>query len=79
MREQTPDCLRCKRPMTLGFLLDVGDHGASRVSRWVEGAPEKSIWTGLKLKDRDVLPIRTFRCARCGYLESYALEEEVNS
>jgi len=30
------------------------------------------MWTGLKLRGKDKLAITTYRCGRCGYLESYA-------
>ena len=72
MREETPECPKCRRPMQRGFLLD-GRHAERRsVSEWVEGAPEKSFWSGLKIGDRRVMPVTTWRCERCGYLESYA-------
>lgn len=61
--------------MLRGFLLDAGNHDMPRVARWVEGAPEKSFWTGLKLGERQVLQVVTFRCPHCGYLESYASDE----
>ncbi|HEX8244559.1 MAG TPA: hypothetical protein VF541_13730 [Longimicrobium sp.] len=57
--------------MTSGFLLDHGDKGNS-TTEWVEGAPEKSFWTGLKLKDRRRYPVVADRCERCGFLELYA-------
>jgi hypothetical protein len=58
--------------MHAGYVLDHGDRGARGVAQWVAGAPEKSFWMGLTTKDRAVLPVTTFRCERCGYLESYA-------
>jgi hypothetical protein len=58
--------------MTPGYLLEAGHHDARRVTQWVEGAPERSFWTGLRLGERQVLPVLTFRCPACGYLESYA-------
>jgi hypothetical protein len=57
--------------MQPGFVLDV-THGGSTQSSWIEGAPEWSTWTGLKLKGRTRLRVTTFRCPACGYLESYA-------
>jgi len=33
------------------------------------------VWTGLKTKDREVYPLTSYRCERCGYLELYALPE----
>ena len=48
-------------------------HGGRLQSEWVQGAPEKSRWgIGIKLKGKLKLPIATYRCTKCGYLESYA-------
>ncbi len=72
MRSERLICPRCRGDMGDGFLLESGDYNWPSVSRWVEGAPEEKRWTGLNLKDRRVLAVRTFRCERCGYLEFYA-------
>jgi hypothetical protein len=56
--------------MASGFVIDTS-YGTMIVSRWAAGVPEKSWFTGLKLR-REPLPITTFRCSSCGYLESYA-------
>ena len=58
--------------MEEGVTLDRKHGNAIGVPEWLEGPPEHSIWTGLKTKGRDRFPVRTFRCTRCGYLESYA-------
>jgi len=58
--------------MTEGFVLDIGQNGGRTVTSWVEGAPEKSFWLGVKLGSRAKFEIQTWRCARCGFLESYA-------
>ncbi|BAH40699.1 MAG TPA: hypothetical protein DGD08_18540 [Gemmatimonas aurantiaca] len=60
--------------MEQGFLLDRGHANASQEQEWVQGEVERSIWVGIKTKGREKLPVRTFRCPRCGYLESYANE-----
>jgi len=57
--------------MEEGFVLD-NTYGTRLQSEWVEGAPERSRWAGIKLRGKEQLAIVTFRCARCGYLESYA-------
>ena len=72
MSTRPPECPKCRHDMEPGFVLDI-THGAMAQSSWVEGAPERSIWTGLKLKGHERVPVTTFRCPRCGYLESYAL------
>ena len=68
MRKLT--CPKCQGTMNEGFLL-TDRQGARSVSSWVEGAPQKSFWLGLKLPSKPV-PTQTFRCQRCGYLENYA-------
>jgi hypothetical protein len=57
--------------MSVGFILDNADSGARKVSSWVEGAPIKG-WLGVKLGGRKPIDIQTWRCSRCGFLESYA-------
>jgi hypothetical protein len=61
--------------MSDGFIKDE-THGAVRVSTWVEGPPEKSFWTGTRTAGKRLMPVTTFRCSLCGYLESYAKEPE---
>jgi hypothetical protein len=57
--------------MERGFVLDEA-HGRYTVGKWIAGEPEKSIWTGLKTRGKAKLDVATWRCRRCGYLESYA-------
>jgi hypothetical protein len=57
--------------MEEGFILD-NSHAARLQSEWVQGLPEESWFGGVKLKGRLHLPVTTFRCPNCGYLESYA-------
>jgi hypothetical protein len=58
--------------MEPGFLLDRGHVNALSRAEWLEGEPEKAFLAGLKTKGKDRFPVTTFRCDRCGYLESYA-------
>lgn len=66
-----PRCLRCDGRMTEGFVVDAGDYNIQAVPRWQPGPPEKR-WYGLKTKKADQKEVATFRCDRCGLLESYA-------
>ena len=63
---------KCQGSMTEGYMLDVTQNGARSVSKWIEGVPEKSFFVGLKISGRANLQIQTWRCGRCGFLESYA-------
>ena len=64
-------CPKCNGEMIEGFIVDQG-YGQTRVASWTEGEPQKSIWVGLKLSGKEQIEIETWRCKRCGYLESYA-------
>jgi hypothetical protein len=66
-----PICAKCQGAMEQGFTLD-HSYGESSAAEWVEGPAEKSFWTGVKTRGRERRPIETWRCERCGYLESYA-------
>lgn len=70
----TIECPKCRGAMKRGFLVDRGDYNAKLLGLWVEGEPEKSYWVGgFKTKDKDNFTVATtYRCASCGYLESYA-------
>jgi hypothetical protein len=57
--------------MDEGFVLDQA-HNFNAQSKWIEGPPTKSFWTGIKMKGRAVIPVTTYRCSKCGYLESFA-------
>ncbi len=67
-------CPKCQGEMVRGFVADFA-HSKVLVSTWVEGPPERSFWYGTKVPREKCLPIATFRCAACGYLESYAQAE----
>jgi hypothetical protein len=57
--------------MTEGFVVDA-TYGSMAVASWVEGAPRKSLWTGVKLRGRPRSEIAAWRCTRCGFVEHYA-------
>jgi len=63
-------CPKCEGSMTQGFVLE-HTQGYPAVNHWVSGAPEKR-WFGVQTKGRQQLEIETWRCTRCGFLESYA-------
>lgn len=63
-------CPKCHREMEEGFVLDRAYGGVAQAV-WVPGPPVRSVWTGLKFDKTTLKPITTYRCAGCGYLESY--------
>ena len=60
--------------MTPGFVLE-NTSGGPVVTKWVPGAPHSSFWTGLKIPYDELIPIGTYRCSACGFLEMYARPE----
>jgi len=61
--------------MVQGFIVDHSQGGARFVSSWVEGAPEKSFWSGTNVPSEKCVPVGTFRCSSCGFLESFARQQ----
>ena len=67
----TNRCPKCRGDMQQGFIVD-NSYGELIVSHWAAGAPRKSFWTGTKLPQEKRIPIGTYRCSSCGFLEAYA-------
>lgn len=60
--------------MDNGFIIDSYIWaGGYFQSRWVEGTPVQSWWSGLNLRGKRVICVSTYRCTSCGFLESYAI------
>jgi hypothetical protein len=70
----SPVCPTCGKRLEGGFLLEYGRNGVA-ATKWVEGAPERSAWMGLKLKGRRVLPMYAWRCPGCFEVRLYAPDE----
>ena len=75
MSAETMRCPKCNREMVQGFIVDFHAGGHRLVSSWVEGGPEKSFWHSTSVPAEKCLPVGTFRCSACGFLESYARPE----
>ena len=73
MNTETSQCPKCNGEMVQGFIVD-SVKGGVVVSSWFAGAP-KSSWFGIKAPELKAIPIGTFRCSACGFLESYARPE----
>ncbi|HVF65194.1 MAG TPA: hypothetical protein VNE58_14475 [Casimicrobiaceae bacterium] len=61
--------------MEAGFTIDRGDLDVQREAMWASGDPKRSIWAmSAAGNDARKFAMTTYRCERCGYLESYATE-----
>ena len=76
----SPDkCSKCGGEMCEGATIQMSLPGLGGLvthlgmfAHWISGRPEWSFWAGVKTVGKQNLPIQTFRCTQCGYLESYA-------
>lgn len=66
-------CPLCAGAMEVGFIVDQA-HGSTSQEQWIKGEPEPSFWTGIKIRGTTRYKVTTFRCAVCGYLQSFAIE-----
>lgn len=64
-------CPKCQTSMIEGFVI-AEKEGRRTVSSWLEGAPIRSFWMGVKLGGKTPIEIVTWRCGSCGFLEGYA-------
>jgi hypothetical protein len=69
--QQQNACPKCRATMQPGYVVDY-TYGGVLVSSWIEGIPEKGWFGGLRVWRKRKVPITTYRCPACGYLESYA-------
>jgi hypothetical protein len=67
------ECPKCGKSMEEGFTFS--KEQAPGLLRWAAGKPDRSRWTGLRLKGRRQLVVSTYCCRGCGYLESYGRPE----
>jgi hypothetical protein len=74
MSLQSTACPKCNGEMVQGFTFEI-DGPKRVVSTWVEGAPESTFWHSAKVPAEKCIPVGTFRCSVCGFLEAYARSE----
>ena len=63
-------CPKCGDVMQTGFILD-RSHGSNYQEEWVQGRPRSFLFRVI-LRGAAREKVVTYRCAQCGYLESYA-------
>jgi hypothetical protein len=74
MTQKPMTCPKCSGQMESGFMLDRGAGPIDVQARWLEGAPTpRFFFDGVKMGGREPMPVTTYRCGGCGYLESFAM------
>ena len=81
MNQAEMTCPKCQGEMESGYLID-HSHVALLASLWARGKPKKHWWFSLQTNNAitrpspsDQIPVGTYRCKTCGFLESYARKE----
>ena len=64
-------CPKCSGEMELGFVPDRASLTRRYPQLWFSGELEAGLF-GMKLMGRATRGVVTYRCTKCGYLESYA-------
>ena len=70
MPSTAPECRDCRVAMDAGLMLD-RTHGGSEEPTWIKGTADRGIFDLIMERDRERLPVVTFRCPKCGRLESF--------
>lgn len=71
MPNALPQCLRCGSDMQQGYVADRAA-GGYNPPKWFAGNLATGFLGGIAKAASKPLLVRTYRCVRCGYLESYA-------
>lgn len=79
MTQPDPTCPKYSSPMELGNIPDYA-HGTVCMGRWSRGRPRSALLSffdrfRIAVSGKPSIPIGTYRCPKCGFLESYAREE----
>ena len=68
-------CADCDSDMVLGFAPNLTHSGFVQL-KWHKGEPEDSrflgLKTGVKIDQRELVPMTAYRCTNCGLLKFYA-------
>ena len=73
-------CPKCREEMERGYTIDISQ-AVTFTGQFVKGVPKRSwvdFFQQLVIKTpnfNERIPIATFRCKSCGFLESYARDE----
>ncbi|WP_297833414.1 hypothetical protein [Thermomonas sp.] len=72
-----PTCIHCNGTLEPGYLLDRDGRYRPRQQRWVAGVVDDSVLGALFQRSAmqnigDTLPVTTYRCTTCGWLDSFA-------
>ena len=75
--DQNTKCPKCGGSLEEGFIPDATLPGGSEPSAWYQGPLERSTWMGVKTVGKAHYQVRVYRCNQCGFLESYARENDL--
>lgn len=75
---EAPKCPKCEGNMEEGYMLDYTDYGILQGQWRTREGVDRKVLFGFKSipQPKTQLQVTTFRCVKCGFLESYALPKE---
>lgn len=80
MSDATLTCPKCDGEMVQGVVVNrfkIG--GLLSLGYWLQGRPIRYVWFGTALESpksrKEQIPVCTYRCRSCGFLEAYARGE----
>lgn len=76
LMDESVKCIRCQARMECGYLPDGGDTNLLFRHWWAAGTYKLDCWKHPKVSRDQLVPVTTYRCPNCGYLESYAMQEK---
>lgn len=71
MNEKLQNCPKCGGTMTEGFMMGHVLGTTAFPEHWHPGVPQCNVFGGTQVEKEKLIPIRSFRCEQCGFLEQY--------
>ncbi len=71
----SPVCSKCGGVMIEGFIIDHPLGQSAFPAQWHPGTPECNVFGGTQIDKEKLVPIQSFRCEQCGYLELYSRKD----
>lgn len=65
-------CSKCGGSLNEGFIIEHALGNTAFSAKWHPGKPECNVFGGTQIEKDQLIPIRSYRCEQCGFLEFYA-------
>ncbi len=62
--------------MKEGFMIEHALGTTAFSAKWHPGTPQCNVFGGTQIEKADLIPIQSFRCEQCGFIELYAKSDQ---